>query len=377
MQTAADNSWIVNQAKEIGFSLCGVARAEKFPELEHEYWLSSGYGGEMKYLADARRSDPQSVMPGIRSVIVCALNYNTDKPFSTEVFQRNDPKEPGGWLSRYAWGKDYHEVLSEKLEALGGKLRQRFTEPFESRVYADTGPIQERVFAKHAGLGWVGKNTLLLNQEIGSLFFLGVILTTLDLQPSATDAASLAPDRCGTCQRCIAACPTDALLKPYVMDARKCISYLTIELRGSIPEELRRPMGTHVYGCDICQDVCPWNGKSPVSDLQEFQRRTFVDQAGNENSLFSPRLDWLLNMSEEEFREVFRGSPVKRTKWRGLVRNTCIAAGNSSTFSDSTARERLKAGLERLANLDDPIIKESALWALSRIQELGKQAQPL
>ena len=161
------------------------------------------------------------------------------------------------------------------------------------------------------------------------------------------------------------------------MDARKCISYLTIELRGSIPEELRPPMGTHVYGCDICQDVCPWNGKSPIIEQEEFQPRTFADQMGNENSLFSPRLHWLLNMSEKDFREVFRGSPVKRTKWRGLVRNACIAAGNSATSANTEAYERLKAPLQRLANLDDPIIKESALWALSRIQELGKQAQPL
>jgi len=377
MKTASDTTWIVEQAKAEGFTLCGVARAEKFPELAHEDWLANGYAGQMKYLADSRRSDPQSVMPDIRSVIVCVLNYNSDRPLSTEAMKRSDSQDPHGWLSRYAWGSDYHDVLWTKLEALSQRLRERFTESFQARVYADTGPIQERVFAKHAGLGWIGKNTLLLNQEIGSLFFLGVILTTLDLQPSSADAASLAPDRCGTCQRCIEACPTDALFEPYVMDARKCISYLTIELRGSIPEELRRPMGTHVYGCDICQDVCPWNSKAPISGLEEFRPRTFSGGRREENSLFSPRLQWLLNMSEDEFREVFRGSPVKRAKRQGLVRNACIAAGNSAVSLDEEALRRLTATLQKLARHDDSVIKESALWALSSIQELGKQGQTL
>jgi len=377
MKTASDTSWIVEQAKAGGFALCGVARAEKFPELAHEDWLAKGYGGQMNYLADLRRSDPQSVMPDLRSVIVCVLNYNTDQPLSAEVMRHADSQEPHGWLSRYAWGSDYHEVLGKKLEALSRQLHERFTESFQTRLYADTGPIQERVFAKHAGLGWIGKNTLLLNQEIGSFFFLGVILTTLDLQPSLTGATSLAPDRCGTCQRCIEACPTDALFEPYVMDARKCISYLTIELRGGIPEELRRPMGTHVYGCDICQDVCPWNSKSPVSGLEEFRPRTFSDSERGGNSLFSPRLEWLLNMSETEFREAFRGSPVKRTKWRGLIRNACIAAGNSAISLNDEALRRLAATLQKLANFDDSVIRDSALWALSRIQELGRKAQPL
>ncbi|HMI52617.1 MAG TPA: tRNA epoxyqueuosine(34) reductase QueG [Candidatus Saccharimonadales bacterium] len=377
MKTASDTTWIVEQAKAEGFALCGVARAEKFPELAHDDWLANGYAGQMKYLADSRRSDPQSVMPDIRSVIVCVLNYNSDQPLSTEAMNRSDSQDPHGWLSRYAWGDDYHEVLWTKLEALSRRLREHFTESFQARVYADTGPIQERVFAKHAGLGWIGKNTLLLNQEIGSLFFLGVILTTLDLQPSLTEATSVTPDRCGTCQRCIEACPTDALFEPYVMDARKCISYLTIELRGSIPEELRRPMGTHVYGCDICQDVCPWNSKAPISGLEEFRPRTFSGSEREENSLFSPRLLWLLNMSEDEFRKVFRGSPVKRAKRQGLLRNACIAAGNSAVSLDDEALRRLTATLQKLASLDDSVIKESALWALSSIQELGRQGHTL
>lgn len=368
MKTAADTTWIVERAKASGFALCGVARAEKFPELAQEQWLASGYAGEMRYLSDPRRGDPQKAMPGVRSVIVCALNYNSGWPLSTEALKNEAPDNPRGWLSRYAWGRDYHEVLWGKLELLKQDLSRQFSDGFEARIYADTGPIQERVFAKYAGLGWIGKNTLLLNQEIGSFFFLGVILTSLELQSSVEPADALAPNRCGTCRRCIEACPTDALLEPYVMDARKCISYLTIELRGTIPEELRAAMGRHVYGCDICQDVCPWNTKAPVSNLEEFRPSEFRASESEENSLYFPRLEWLLNMTEADFQEVFRGSPVKRTKWRGLIRNACIAVGNSRLPIENPPYQRLLNTLEKLADLEDPIIKESALWALSRIQ---------
>jgi epoxyqueuosine reductase len=378
MRASSDTAWIDERAKALGFDLCGVVRASKFPELaQTEEWLARGYAGEMKYLSDARRSNPESAMPGIGSVIVCALNYNTERPKSIDVANASDASEPRGWISRYAWGNDYHDVLRRKLDALVAALRVQFDEPFDARVYADTGPLQERVFAKHAGLGWLGKNTLLLNQTLGSWFFLGAILTTLDLAPTLGAAELLPPDLCGSCRRCIDACPTDALVEPYVMDARRCISYLTIELRGSIPEELREPMGRHVFGCDICQDVCPWNRRAPVTQEAHFQPRMVPakskdpakkHESPEEDSLFLPKLEWLAAMDEEEYREVFRGSPVKRTKWRGLVRNACIALGNSRVPHGKPTHEKMSALLKRLAASPDAPISESALWALSRIQ---------
>lgn len=379
MKQTADMVWIVEQAKAVGFDLCGVARAEEFPELGNTTeWLARGYAGEMKYLHDPRREDPRAAMPGIRSVIVCALGYNTEHPLSTDakVLLGNE-EEPRGWVSRYGWGDDYHDVLLERLEALIARLRGRFREPFEARAYVDTGPIQERVAAKYAGLGWLGKNTLLLNQSIGSYFFLGVILTTLELEPTLSVGEMPAPDLCGSCTRCLDACPTQAFVEPYVMDARRCISYLTIELRGSIPEELREPAGNHVFGCDICQDVCPWNRRAPVSALTQFQPRTWPSREEGESgapaeagsgSLFYPRLESLLSLSEEGFRELFCGSPVKRTKWHGLVRNACIAAGNSGLTRGSESHTRICGQLRKLAACGDSVVAESAQWALSRIQ---------
>jgi epoxyqueuosine reductase len=377
--------WIAERAKAIGFDLCGVVRPEKFPELGHiDDWLAKGFAGEMKYLADPRRRDPAAAMQGIRSVIVCALNYNADLPSSTEAIAQPADENPRGWISRYAWGRDYHDVLREKLEALVKDLHDQIAEPFDTRVYADTGPIQERVFAKYAGLGWLGKNTLLLNQNLGSFFFLGVILTSLDLQPTLSNTELPPPDLCGTCRRCIDACPTDALVEPYVMDARRCISYLTIELRGSIPEALREPTGLHVFGCDICQDVCPWNRKAPSTLAADFQPRSFsarqsktqpkdslpsLEPDAAEESLFLPRLEWLASMTEEEFRQIFKGSPIKRTKWRGLVRNACIALGNSEMEPGSSQSQRSSAILKHLASSAEPAISESAQWALARIKE--------
>lgn len=378
MRQTSETDWIVEQAKTVGFDLCGVVRAEQFPELENTAeWLARGYAGEMKYLHDPRREDPSKAMPGIRSVIVCALGYNTDNPLSTEAEFSGREDKPRGWVSRYGWGDDYHDVILDLLEALIARLRGRFAGPVEARAYVDTGPIQERVAAKYAGLGWLGKNTLVLNQTIGSYFFLGVILTNLELEPTLGAGEMPAPDLCGSCTRCLDACPTQAFVEPYVMDARKCISYLTIELRGSIPEELREPMGHHVFGCDICQDVCPWNRRAPASPLAQFQPRTLPRQRGgepegaandNSDSLFRPRLESLLSLSEEDFRELFRGSPLKRTKWRGLVRNACIAAGNSKLVSGSPSEARVRERLRELATCGDSVVAESARWALSRIQ---------
>ncbi len=243
----------------------------------------------------------------------------------------------------------------------------------------DTGPVLERVAAKHAGLGWLAKNTCLINQQAGSWLFLGVILTDLEFAPSLANSAAPPRDLCGTCTRCIDACPTNAFAAPYVLDARRCIAYLTIELRGSIPEEFRTTMGAHVFGCDICQDVCPWNRKAPVTAVSEFQPRKIAhasSDAGTQNdaaeiSLFHPPLEWLLSLSEEEFRAAFRGSPVKRAKWRGLLRNACVAIGNSRLTPTNPAYSRIMHRLEELAADDDSLLAEHTQWALDR---LGKNS---
>jgi epoxyqueuosine reductase len=239
----------------------------------------------------------------------------------------------------------------------------------------DTGPVVERVAAKYAGLGWLAKNTCLINEELGSWLFLGVIVTTLELAPSLAPDEPPAADLCGNCRLCLEACPTQAFAAPYVLDARKCISYLTIELRGAIPDELRQEMGNAVIGCDICQDVCPWNRKSPVTQLAAFQPRCVEAKRENgkekmENGamLFAPELEWLAVLSQEEFSRIFRGSAIKRAKWRGLVRNACVALGNSDTSRDSRSHARIAALLERLAASPDEIIAEHAQWALGRIR---------
>jgi epoxyqueuosine reductase len=374
----ADTIWIVDRAKSLGFDLCGVARVDKFPEIEWSAeWLARGYAGEMKYLADPRRSDLQTVLPGSRTAIVCLLNYNTEHSLSTDTVLQSGDQEPCGWISRYAWGDDYHEVLRERLDALVELARKRYPQPFEARAYVDTGPLHERVLAKYAGLGWLGKNTLLLNHLLGSFFFLGVVLTTLDLEPTLVTNELPPPDLCGNCRQCLDACPTQAFVEPYVLDPRKCISYLTIELRGSIPEELREPMNNHVFGCDICQDVCPWNRRAPISPIQAFQPRMLHplnhDQPDptdlyQDDYLFLPRLESLASMGETEFQNAFRSSPIKRTKWRGLIRNACNALGNSLPTRGTATHTRITVLLARLASSPDSVIAESARWALLRIQ---------
>jgi len=385
MQAAADTDWVIAQAKAIGFDLCGVAAAEDLADPERlDEWLARGYAGEMRYLHDARRADPASVLPGAKSVIVCALNYNMPHPYSTETAADNAmSREPRGWLSRYAWGDDYHEVLGAKLYRLVAVLRERFGDHFAGRAYVDTGPIVERAAAERAGLGWLAKNTCLINRELGSWLFLAVVVTSLDLVPSleitlstdgapSTNSAPSAgaartppPDLCGNCRLCLDACPTGALVEPYVLDARRCISYLTIELRGSIPEEFREKMGWQVFGCDICQDVCPWNRAAPQTPLPALQPR---------EKLVAPELRWLLSLTEEEFRQTFRGSAVRRAKWRGLVRNACIAAGNAGalrTAPHAPESVRLRQRLAQLAASGDAVIAEHASWALAQIARHG------
>ena len=388
MNAALKTSWICDQARAIGFDLCGVAPVHgdenHLRELQHlPEWLNRGHAGEMNYLHDPRRADPALAMDGARSLIVVALNYNSAQPYSTavEAAATDSDAVPRGWISRYAWGDDYHETMWQKLNALVGSMREQWPEPFEARAYADTGPIIERVAAKYAGLGWLAKNTCLINEQIGSWLFLGVIITTLDLGPSLAPAESPPPDRCGTCTLCLDACPTHAFTEPRVLDARRCISYLTIELRAAIPEELRPAMGNAVIGCDICQDVCPWNRKAPVTTLAAFQPRDLtIVQSGKENietgenesqpaaTLFAPELEWLASLTHQEFSSVFRGSAVKRAKWRGLVRNACVALGNSKILRNSGTYPRVLALLANLAGGSDQLISEHAQWAISRLK---------
>ena len=402
MNPREGTAWIVERARALGFDLCGVAPAEGLAELARlPEWLARGYAGEMAYLRDPRRTDPRRVLAGARSLIVCALNYNTALPCSTE-FATDAPR---GWVSRYAWGEDYHRVVGQRLDALLRALRQRVSEPFEARVYVDTGPLVERVAAKYAGLGWLGKNTCLINEQVGSWLFLGVIITTLELAPSLGPAEPPPADLCGQCRLCLDACPTGAIVEPYLLDARRCISYLTIELRGAIPEEFRPAVGRHVFGCDICQDVCPWNRRAPVTALAAFQpRRTAenalpakkparMERAGPRplageklaTDLFAPDLEWLAALTEEQFGEIFRGSAMRRAKWRGLLRNACVALGNwlrkqqawpparlpdvpgetpPGLLASQRVRERIRYLLERLAASDDLLIAEHARWAL-------------
>jgi epoxyqueuosine reductase len=356
---ASISEFVKRAAQNAGFELAGIAPVRDFNELAYfPHWIQAGHAGEMKYLEardDAgrlKRGSLRVAVPWARSVIVCAINYNSAQPYSTQV---NDPQR--GWISRYAWGReDYHEGVLKKLRI----VEKRFTEtvaqeipapgnqisPLRTWCYVDTGPIVERVYAKYAGVGWIGKNTCVLNQKLGSWLFLGVILTSMELVPDLP-----APDRCGTCTRCLDACPTDAFLGPYQLDANKCISYLTIEKRGAIPEKLRDGMGRHVFGCDICQDVCPWNRKAPVSTAPEFQAR---------EGLVNPALEWLAEIKAEDFREKFRGSPVRRAKLSGLRRNAITAMGNSRN------RDFVPT-LELLRHDKDPVIAESAEWAIRQL----------
>jgi epoxyqueuosine reductase len=274
--------------------------------------------------------------------VVCAVNYNTAHPYST---QTKDSSR--GWISRYAWSReDYHDAVLRRLKQVETALRRAVPPGSQAtlttRSYVDTGPLVERVYAKYAGVGWIGKNTCIIHQQKGSWLFLGVILASIELAPDVP-----APDRCGTCTRCIEACPTDAILAPYRLDSNRCISYLTIEKRGSIPEELRAGMGHHIFGCDICQDVCPWNRKAPATSSPEFQARP---------GLVNPALEWLAEMSAEEFREAFRASPIRRTKRSGLRRNVAIAIGNSKN------RELLPL-LDPMTADEDPSLSEAAKWA--------------
>jgi epoxyqueuosine reductase len=362
MTSLPATDWVVAEAKALGFDLCGITRAAGWDELSRQReWLERGYAGEMGYLHDPRRADLSSALPEVKSIIVCAVNYNSDSAYSTEAATSTAAGgQARAWISRYAWGHDYHRAIGRRLDALAASLRIRFGDAIATRTYVDTGPIPERIAARHAGLGWLGKNTCLINEQIGSWLFLGVVLTSIDFSPSELNLTPPA-DLCGHCTLCLDACPTGALVEPYVLDARRCISYLTIELRGSIPDEFRGAMRSNVFGCDICQDVCPWNRRAPSTTAPEFAPR---------ENLNAPELVWLLSLQPEDFQEVFRGSPVRRAKWRGLIRNACVAAGNvlaKSGALDPSNAERLQGRLMELAASDDVLVAEHARWALAQL----------
>jgi epoxyqueuosine reductase len=350
-------------ARDAGFDLCGIAPVRDFGELHvFPVWIADGKHGEMKYMeardetGELKRASLARVAPWARSVIVCAINYNTAHPYSTQVRKEDASR---GWISRYAWAReDYHDAVLRRLQQIEDELRGLLDATGSSlqlRSYVDTGPLIERVYAKYAGVGWIGKNTCIINQQLGSWLFLGVILTSLELT-----AGRPAPDRCGTCTRCITACPTQAIVAPGALDARLCISYLTIEKRGEIPDELRSGMGRHVFGCDICQDVCPWNRKAPLTSAEEFEPR---------EDLVNPALDWLAEMQQEGFLEVFRESPVKRAKLSGLRRNAVIAMANSGD-------KKFVPTLKKLCEDSDPVVAEHARWAVARLGQ-GSTQRPV
>ena len=351
-------------AVDAGFDICGMVNVRELQSQELEYfpsWIAGGNAGEMKYLearndhGDLKRASMQNALPWARSVIVCALNYNTGGERSVNVAH----EKTQGWISRYAWGrKDYHGVLLGKLQRVESALHRQPADedggaPLQTKCYVDTGPFVERVYARYAGLGWVGKNTCLINQQLGSWLFLGAIATSVEF-PSAV-SEPLPAERCGSCTRCLDACPTQAFIAPYQLDARKCISYLTIEKRGSIPEELRPQMGNHLFGCDICQDVCPWNRKAPDSTEPEFQPRT---------ELVNPPLEQIAQLTQQEFQETFRHSPVKRAKYNGLRRNAAVAMGNSGD-------PKFVSQLQQMAADEDNAVAEHARWALQRVSQPG------
>jgi epoxyqueuosine reductase len=420
------NLLLKKKAVEIGFDIAGIAPLEVWKDLDFaRRWVERGYSGEMHYLENPKRQDPRLVLPSAQSVLCLGLVYNAPFPYSTEVVKvsrsekiksqsghpRGD-KVPRAWISRYAWGQDYHEIMRAKLEKLRMAIED-LAPGVETRVYVDTGPVVERAFARYSGIGWTGKNTCVINTSKGSWFFLGVILTSLALESDLP-----APDRCGSCNRCLDACPTGALTEPYVMDASRCIAYFNIELKGSIPAQYRSQIGSNIFGCDICQDVCPWNrsqksearsqngaGRHQLSEfssqpeekgygragastttLPEFQPIEITlaassdDNAASDSdpgaeadpgegtthsparnfSLFNPPIQALAQLSETDFRHAFAQSPIKRPKYRGWLRNLCVVMGNS-------ADRRFLPKLEELSRHEDPVIREHAEWAIAQL----------
>jgi epoxyqueuosine reductase len=351
-------------AHEAGFNDAGLVSLPHTHETRdaerYKSWVTEGRAGTMNYLRRATdqgelmRARVHTPFPWARTAIVCLASYHSAQPRSTDPAPRD-----AGWMARYAWSSrldekgerrasDYHKVLLKRLKKLDARLREEFG-AFESRTYVDTGPLVERSLATAAGLGWTAKNTCLIDPRLGSYVFLGVLLTSLDMQPDP--ASWTVPDRCGSCRRCLDACPTHALVAPYQMDATKCISYLTIEHRGEIAPDLMKGMGRQVFGCDICQDVCPWNRKAPVSADAELEPRA---------ELVNPALEWLAGIDPQEFEKRFNGSPVRRAGFAGLRRNLAIAMGNSGLL-------RFRNQLERWSAEADDGLRAAARWALDQL----------
>jgi epoxyqueuosine reductase len=334
---------LIDFAREIGFDSCRIAACAPPPHAdEFGNWLEAGEAGEMHYMqrGEEKRRDPQKVLLGARSIVVLALNY-----FKGERARRSETAATAavGRIARYAWGDDYHDVIAAKLDKIDNFLREFGG---TQKCYVDTGPILERDHAAEAGIGWHGKSTMLIDPKLGTWFFLAEALTTLELTPDAPQQ-----DRCGTCERCITACPTGAITGPHRLDARRCISYLTIELKGSIPLEFRPLIGDRIFGCDDCLDACPWNRFAQISRETAFvSRRSTIGMA----------LRDYLSLSDEEFRSLFRNSPIKRIKRRGFLRNVCVALGNVGDLNDLPA-------LQRAAQDPEPLIAEHANWAIDRI----------
>ena len=345
---------IKRKATELGFDLCGIAPVESFPELSFlRTWIERGYAGEMAWMPRTanRRADVRAVVPGARSVIVTGTLYNTvgSDPIDDGTQVSGDDGTQVAKISRYAWGDDYHDVLKKRLDALLAWMRTESSEPFAACAYVDTGPVQERVYAQYAGLGWIGKNTCLINPELGSWLFLSEIICTLPLEP---DTQGL--EQCGSCTRCLDACPTGALVESGVLDSTRCLSYLTIELKAGIPDEHRVALGTHVYGCDICQDVCPYNDVPPQSGDAAWQPRP---------GLRAPRLADLWRTPDADLRALIKGGPMTRAKLTGLRRNLAVAIGNSG---DADARAALDESSTDRPSATDPMVQQHVEWSRRR-----------
>ena len=352
-RSAAAAERVKRLARGCGFELAGIASAE--PTLEslfYAQWIASGYHGKMRYLEGRRgamRRDPRSLLPSARSVIAVGQVYNSPHPYSTACESAGR-----GWVSRYAWGEDYHQVIETRLRELVEKIAAEEADAdADFKICVDTSPLLERAYAHRAGLGWIGKNTCLINERIGSWVFLGEILTSLDLAPDDP-----APFRCGVCTRCIDACPTDAFVAleepggpSHALDSTRCISYQTIELRGEIPAGDREAIGKHLFGCDICQDVCPWNRP---------ERAAATGDPAFQPTCAEPDLDEMASLTEQQFNERFAHSPIARSRYRGFLRNVAVAMGNSGN-------KRFAPTLERLAAWPDEVVSEHARWALRRL----------
>jgi len=335
---AMDAALIKSRAAELGLDVCGITSAEPARHAAfYQQWTAEGRAGEMRWLErePERRTDPRKVLPEAKSIIVAGLNYWQAQP------------KGRGRIARYALGEDYHHVLLEKLEALAAEIAASSRE--KTKIYVDTGPVLEKPLAERAGLGWQGKSTMLIHTKLGPWLLLGEIITTLELEPDAPQR-----DHCGSCSRCITACPTGAITGPYQLDARRCIAYLTIELKGSIPEELRPLIGDRVYGCDECLDVCPWNRFAQTTREARFLAKEEDD--GRD------RLHALLEISQAEFKRRFARSPILRVKRRGLLRNVCVVLGNIGTVDDLPA-------LRRAAEHEEPLVREHAAWAVKEIEK--------